>query len=83
MKRLDGAVALVTGGNTGIGRAVCQAFAREGARLVVGWISQENAARELVDGLRAAGGEAEAVRVDVTCEDSVKALGVGLELTGQ
>ncbi len=62
---LDGAVAVVTGGSRGIGRAVAETLARSGARVVVGYHSQAEAAQEVVDGITAAGGVAVAHRADL------------------
>ena len=62
-------VALVTGGGRGIGRAICQAFAREGARLAVGDIDLESA-QQTVDLLPT---EGLAVRLDVSDLENTEA----------
>jgi NAD(P)-dependent dehydrogenase (short-subunit alcohol dehydrogenase family) len=66
-------VVLITGALSGIGRATALAFAREGAQIVVAG-RREDAGRELVEELAAAGVEAEFVRTDVRNDDDVRAL---------
>jgi 3-oxoacyl-[acyl-carrier protein] reductase len=65
MFRLDGKVALVTGGSRGIGRACCEALAEQGATVVVNYVKGEGAAREVADAIKAKGGTAEIVGFDV------------------
>ena len=57
MKRLAGVVALVTGGNTGIGESVSRRLAAEGARVAVGWFEDEEGATTLVQRLSGQGPE--------------------------
>jgi NAD(P)-dependent dehydrogenase (short-subunit alcohol dehydrogenase family) len=70
---LDGRVALVTGGASGIGRSTALAFANSGARVVVADILDEQG-RETVDLIEAAGGEASFVSADVSRRGDVEEL---------
>ncbi len=65
--RLENKVAIVTGGAAGIGRAICELFAEEGAKVVIGDIDAEGG-RETVRLIEAAGGSAVFVPTDVSQE---------------
>lgn len=69
--RLDGKVALITGGGSGMGRAAAQAFATEGARVVVADIQQAKAQR-VVDAISADPSRALALYVDVANSELVQ-----------
>jgi NAD(P)-dependent dehydrogenase (short-subunit alcohol dehydrogenase family) len=69
--RLEGKIALVTGGGTGIGRAISLLFAREGARLVVAG-RRSDPLQEVVREIRREGGIATFTRGDVTKPDRVE-----------
>lgn len=73
-EKLKNEIALVSGGNTGIGRAVAVAFAREGADVAVAWISRQDAANSLVEHIQSLGRRAVALQCDVTDEVNVKGL---------
>jgi 3-oxoacyl-[acyl-carrier protein] reductase len=64
--RLEGKVALVTGGGRDIGRSVSERLASEGARVVVNYRNDEAAAKDTVAAIEAAGGTALLCRADVT-----------------
>ncbi|MER6592706.1 SDR family oxidoreductase [Micromonospora purpureochromogenes] len=82
--RLTGKRALITGGDSGIGRAVAIAFAREGADVVISYLSEEEDAdaRETVRLVEEAGRRGVAVRTDLTdeghCRELVKRTLAGL-----
>ena len=73
MRRLEDKIALVTGAGAGIGRAVAETFAREGAHVVVADRDGE-AARETADAIVKNNGAAQAETIDVTDTAEVKAL---------
>jgi len=63
--KLSGRIALVTGGSRGIGRAVCEVLAAEGAAVAVNYRASKSGADEVVEAITAAGGKAVAVAGDV------------------
>jgi len=72
MSAFDGRVALVTGGASGIGRALAEALGRRGARVVV-TDANVAGAKTVADGIVAAGGQADPALLDVTREPDVHA----------
>jgi 3-oxoacyl-[acyl-carrier protein] reductase len=73
-KRLEGKVAIVTGSSRGIGRAIAERFAAEGAKVTVNWIGREREAQSVVETIKKGGGDAFAVRADVSASADVKEL---------
>src|SRR5215470_463486 len=73
MFRLEGKVALVTGGSRGIGRACAEALAEHGATVVVNYVKGEDKAREVADGITAKGGKAEICGFDVADAKAIEA----------
>jgi len=71
MGRVEGKVAIVTGGAMGIGRATCLLLAKEGAKVAVTDIL-DNAGREVVSGIKSSGGVAQYWHIDVTNEKEVE-----------
>lgn len=74
MKKLEGKIAIVTGGSRDIGRAVSERLAEEGARVVVNYCNDEHAAAATLEAIKALGGSAIAVKADLTVASDVERL---------
>lgn len=72
--KLKGKAAVITGGDSGIGRAVALAFAREGADVLISYLSEESDARETARVVEAAGRKCVAVAGDIQDEAHCQAL---------
>jgi 3-oxoacyl-[acyl-carrier protein] reductase len=78
MFRLDDKVALVTGGSRGIGRAIAEALAAQGATVIINYVRGEAEAQEVAKAVTAKGGKAEIAGFDVAdaaaCEEAIAGL---------
>lgn len=63
--------ALVTGASRGLGRAIAERLAKDGYPVIVNYNNSEKAAQEVVDGIVAAGGKAELMKLDVADSSKV------------
>ncbi|MGB0948731.1 MAG: SDR family NAD(P)-dependent oxidoreductase, partial [Marinirhabdus sp.] len=74
MNKLQGKVAVVTGGSRDIGRAVSLKLAKEGAKVVVNYFDNETGGNETVAAIKEQGGQAIAVYADATKLEDIKKL---------
>ena len=84
MNTLQGKVAIVTGGGTGIGAAISKCLAENGVKVVINYNTSSLAAQGVVSSIIENGGEAIAVQADVSkSEDATKIIDVAIEKYGK
>lgn len=66
MRSLTEKIAIVTGASNGIGRAIAERLAQDGARVVVNYGKSADKAKQVVDGIEAKGGKAVAIQADIS-----------------
>jgi glucose 1-dehydrogenase len=71
-RRLKGQSALVTGANSGIGKAVALEMAKEGAKVLINYLTNEDSVKEMLEEIKSFGGTAMAYNADVSDETQVK-----------
>ena len=69
MRRLDGKVALITGADSGIGRAVATLFAREGADIAISYLCEHDDAKKTKEIIEAEGRKAVVIAGDIGSKD--------------
>lgn len=74
MDRLKGKIALITGGSRGIGRAIAEAFAQEGALIAVNFNQDEQAANGVANRIESTGSSAVAIQGDVCSYESADSM---------
>lgn len=74
MSRLKDHVAVITGSSSGIGQAIAQRFAREGARVVIDYVGHSDGAQQTLDAIKREGGEAVICQADVTSLGDIRTL---------
>jgi NAD(P)-dependent dehydrogenase (short-subunit alcohol dehydrogenase family) len=70
--RLEGKVAIITGGDSGIGRAVAISYAKEGADIVIVYLNEHEDAKQTAEDIRKYGKEALLIATDISKEENCK-----------
>ena len=72
MKKLEGKIAVVTGGSRGIGASIAKKFGREGATVVINYNHSHEQADSVVEKIKESGGEAIALQADISQAEPTK-----------